>query len=65
MKQKFLMVLLRKMNRFMLEWARNKLAQLDPNQKHNTMLMTAALLTKLLEEQQIRPIIVGGFSVEI
>ena len=29
------------------------------------MLMTAAIITKLLEKEQIRPIIVGGFSLAI
>ena len=48
-----------------IKWARCKLSQLDPDQKFTTMLMTAAILTKLLEVEQIRPIIVGGFSIEI
>lgn len=48
-----------------IEWARCKLAQLNPDQKFTTMLMTAAVLTKLLELEQIKPIIVGGFSIEI
>ncbi len=53
------------MSDFNIKWACCKLAQLDPEQKFTTMLMTAAVLTKLLEVEQIRPIIVGGFSIEI
>jgi len=38
---------------------------LDPANKYETMLRTAAILTKLLEQNNVKPIIVGGFSVEI
>jgi len=48
-----------------LKWACHALSQLDPNKKYHTMIMTAAIITKLLEEEQIKPIIVGGLSVEI
>lgn len=50
---------------FDLKWALRKLDKLDPNNKFNAMLITAAVITKLLEGEQIRPIIVGGFSVAI
>jgi len=50
------------MPKYDLEWAIGKLSQLNPDRKINTMLMTAAIITKLLEKEQIRPIIVGGFS---
>ena len=53
------------MPKYDLEWAKGKLSQLDPDQKINTMLVTAAIITKLLEKEQIRPIIVGGFSLAI
>jgi len=53
------------MPKYDLEWAIGKLSQLNPDQKINTMLMTAAIITKLLEKEQIRPIIVGGFSLAI
>ena len=53
------------MPKYDLEWAIGKLSQLDPEQKINTMLVTAAIITKLLEKEQIRPIIVGGFSLAI
>ncbi|MDQ0338525.1 hypothetical protein J2S00_001311 [Caldalkalibacillus uzonensis] len=33
--------------------------------KFERMLTTDAILTELLEQQQIRPIIVGGLSIEI
>ena len=53
------------MPKYDLEWAISKLSQLNPDRKINTMLMTAAIITKLLEKEQIRPIIVGGFSIAI
>lgn len=48
-----------------IEWAKKELNYLDPNNKYQTMLYLSALITKLLEKEQIKPIIVGGFSVEI
>ncbi len=53
------------MSRTDLKWACHALSQLDPDKKYHTMIMTAAIITKLLEKEQIKPIIVGGFSVEI
>ena len=53
------------MPKYDLEWAFNKIEQLNPDQKTNTMLVTAAIITKLLEKEQIKPIIVGGFSLAI
>ncbi len=48
-----------------IEWAKQELSRLNPNDKYHTMLYVSAVITKLLEEKQIKPIIVGGFSVEI
>ena len=53
------------MPKYDLEWAFGMIAQLNPDQKTNTMLVTAAIITKLLEKEQIKPIIVGGFSLAI
>ncbi|MDW7738868.1 MAG: hypothetical protein SCJ97_02260 [Bacillota bacterium] len=53
------------MRKYDEKWACDKLSQLDPDQKFNTMIMTAAVLTKLLEKEQVKPIIVGGFSLGI
>ena len=50
------------MGSFDLKWALAKIEKLDPDEKFNTMLMTAAILTKLLELEQVKPIIVNGFS---
>lgn len=48
-----------------IEWAKRLLGKLNPADKHDTMLRVAAIMTKLLEPFEIKPIIVGGFSVEI
>jgi hypothetical protein len=48
-----------------LKWALKILEKLDPDEKFYTMLITAAIITKLLETEQVRPIIVGGFSLAI
>ena len=53
------------MGSFDLKWALAKIEKLDPDEKFNTMLMTAAIITKLLELEQVEPIIVGGFSLAI
>jgi hypothetical protein len=47
------------------EWALGELNKLNPDHKFDTMLKTVAIITKLLEAEQLKPIIVGGFSVEI
>ncbi|MFP7487851.1 DUF6036 family nucleotidyltransferase [Priestia filamentosa] len=48
-----------------VEIAREEINSLDPDDKYNAMLQTAAIITKLLEGENIKPIIVGGLSVEI
>lgn len=48
-----------------IDWAIKELVLLNPNNKFETMLKSAAIITKLLESYHIKPIIVGGFSVEI
>jgi hypothetical protein len=45
--------------------AKNALEQLKDKSKFEKMLHTAAILTELVRPQGIRPIIVGGLSVEI
>ncbi len=41
------------------------LDNIEPAEKHNTMLLVSAVITKVLEKYGIKPIVVGGFSVEI
>lgn len=53
------------MNKYDYGWALSEMQKLDPNNKFDTMIKTVAIITKLLETEQLRPIIVGGFSVEI
>lgn len=48
-----------------IDIAREEINSLDPNDKYNAMLHTAAIITKMLEDKNIKPIIVGGLSVEI
>ena len=49
-----------------IKWANAYLDKLKPSEMYNTMLYTAAVLTKVLEgTTNSRPILVGGFSVEI
>ena len=48
-----------------LAWAKKRLSLLDSNEKFETMLYTSAIITKLLDPEDIKPIIVGGLSVEI
>jgi hypothetical protein len=45
--------------------ARKKLLDLKNKNRFERMLQTAAVITQLLEQQGIRPVIVGGLSVEI
>lgn len=45
--------------------ARYQIEQLKDKPKYESMLKTAAILTGLLDEYKIKPIIVGGLSVEI
>jgi len=44
---------------------KNLLYELKDKPKHEKMLLFASLLTELLEKHDIKPIIVGGLSVEI
>lgn len=48
-----------------IEQAKEMLDKIDCTDKHDTMLHTAAIITSMLEKHDIKPIIVGGFSVEI
>lgn len=48
-----------------VEEARKRLDSLDKGNKYDTMIKTAAIITKMLEKHDIKPIVVGGFSVEI
>lgn len=48
-----------------IEWGKAQLKKLDPKDKYSTMITTVAVLTKLLEDRNVSPIIVGGLSVEI
>lgn len=48
-----------------LEEAKRQLDTLTPDNKYETMIKTAAVITKMLEKHEIKPIIVGGLSVEI
>lgn len=42
-----------------------ELSKLEDASKYEAMIKTAAIITKLLEKDDIKPIIVGGLSVEI
>lgn len=48
-----------------IEWAKVQLSLLNPENKFITMLSSAAIITRALDEYGIKPIIVGGFSIEI
>jgi len=48
-----------------IEWARQVVRRLNPDDKYTAMLFSMGVITKMLEEENIKPIIVGGFSVEI
>lgn len=45
--------------------ARKYLNTLDKDDKYDTMIKTAAIITKMLEKHNVKPIVVGGLSVEI
>ncbi len=47
------------------DWGKKELLKLNPENKYETMICTASVITKLLEKHNIQPVIVGGFSVEI
>jgi hypothetical protein len=46
------------------EWALGELNKLNPDHKFDAMLKTVAIITKLLEAEQLKPIIVGGFLLK-
>ena len=48
-----------------IQKAKEALAQLHDKPKFEKLIHTAALITELLLPQGVRPIIVGGLSVEI
>src|SRR5690625_2823541 len=48
-----------------IEEAKRQLSSLDRDNKYETMIKTASIITKMLEKHNIKPIIVGGLSVEI
>lgn len=48
-----------------IEEAKRRLSSLDKKNKYETMIKTAAIITKMLEKYSIKPIVVGGLSVEI
>lgn len=48
-----------------IEEAKRRLDALDIDNKYETMIKTAAIITKMLEKDNIKPIVVGGLSVEI
>ena len=45
--------------------AKRMLTELESKSTFEKMVQVAAILTKLLENKQIRPVIVGGLAVEI
>ncbi|EIJ78086.1 hypothetical protein PB1_11019 [Bacillus methanolicus PB1] len=48
-----------------IEDAKKKICSLIPKSKFEKMVYVTAVLTKLLENNRIRPVIVGGLAVEI
>src|SRR5690625_342763 len=47
------------------EEAKRQLSSLKRENKYETMIKTAGIITKMLEKDNIKPVIVGGLSVEI
>lgn len=45
--------------------AKRYLKSLDKDNKYEAMIKTAAVITKMLAEHNIKPVVVGGLSVEI
>ncbi|MDE3838725.1 hypothetical protein C0966_04935 [Bacillus methanolicus] len=45
--------------------AKEKINQIKEKPKYEAMLLTASIITRLLDQYKIKPIIVGGLSVEI
>lgn len=48
-----------------IDKAKEGLKKIDSSDKFNAMIRTASIITRVLENNNIRPIIVGGLSVEI
>lgn len=48
-----------------IDEAKRQLKSLNKDDKYQTMIYTAAIITKLLDKENIKPIIVGGLSVNI
>lgn len=48
-----------------IEAAKQLISSLDADNKYDTMIKTAGIITKMLEVYRIKPIVVGGLSVEI
>src|SRR5699024_2830540 len=48
-----------------IDEAKRQLTSLNKDEKYQTMIYTAAIITKLLDKEKIKPIIVGGLSVNI
>ncbi|WP_157075958.1 hypothetical protein [Neobacillus fumarioli] len=49
----------------LIEESKQKLTELESKSSFEKMVQTAAILTKLLENKNILPVIVGGLAVEI
>jgi hypothetical protein len=49
------------MKKFDPEWALGELNKPNPDEKFDAMIKTVAIVTKLFEAEQLKPIIVGGF----
>lgn len=48
-----------------IDEAKKQLSSLNRDNKYEAMIKTAAIITKMLAKHNIKPIIVGGLSVEI
>ena len=46
-----------------IDEAKKQLSSLDRDNKYETVIKTASIITKMLEKHNIKPIIVGGLSV--